>query len=75
MECVICKRGETRPGTAVVTMKRNSSILVIKGVPADICVNCGEEYVGAATTAQLLRTANEVSRAGVEVDVREYMGP
>ena len=42
---------------------------------ADICANCGEEYVGEATTAHLLRNAEEVSRAGVEVDVREYAGP
>ena len=73
MECVICKRGETRPGTATVTVKRNSTVLVIKGVPADICANCGEEYPGEATTAHLLRTAEEVS--GVEVDVREYVEP
>jgi YgiT-type zinc finger domain-containing protein len=75
MECVICKRGETRPGTATVTVRRNSTVLVTKGVPADICANCGEEYVGEATTAYLLRTAEEVSRAGVEVDVREYVEP
>jgi hypothetical protein len=49
--------------------------LVIKGVPADVCANCGEEYVPEATTAYLLRTAEEVARAGVEVDVREYVGP
>jgi len=57
MECVICKRGETRPGTAPVTVKRNSTVLVTKVVPADICANCGEEYVSEATTAHLLRTA------------------
>jgi YgiT-type zinc finger domain-containing protein len=51
MECVICKRGETRLGIATVTVKRSSTVLVIKGVPADICANCGEEYVGEATTA------------------------
>ena len=75
MECVICKRGETRPGTATVTVKHNSTVLVIKGVPADICGNCGGECVGEAATAHLLRAAEEVLRAGVEVDVREYVGP
>jgi YgiT-type zinc finger domain-containing protein len=75
MECVIGKRGETRPGTPTVTVKRNFTVLVIKGVPADICATCGEEYVGETTTAYLLRTAEEVSRAGVEVDVREYVEP
>jgi len=75
MECVICKHGETRRGTATITLTCNSTVLVTKGVPADICTNCGEEYVGEATTAHLLRTVEEVSRAGVEVDVREYAGP
>lgn len=75
MECVSCKHGETRPGAATVTLTRNSTVLVVKGVPADICDNCGEEYVAEATTAHLLRTAEEVARAGVEVDVREYVGP
>jgi YgiT-type zinc finger domain-containing protein len=75
MECVICKRGETRPGTATVTVKHNSTVLVIKEVPADICANCGEEYVGEATTAHLLRTTEEASRARVELDVHEYAGP
>jgi hypothetical protein len=49
--------------------------LVIKGVPAEVCANCGEGYAGEATTALLLRTAEEAARAGVEVDVREYAGP
>ncbi len=75
MECVICKHGETRRGTATITLTYKSTVLVTKGASADICTNCGEEYVGEATTAHLLRTVEEVSRAGVEVDVREYAGP
>lgn len=72
MRCVICKHGETRHGTATVTLARDSTTLVIKGVPASVCANCGEEYVDEATTSRLLRTAEEVAQAGVEVDVREY---
>lgn len=36
MICVICKHGETRPGTATVTLKREDTTLVIKGVPAQV---------------------------------------
>ena len=75
MECVSCKHGETRPGTATLTFTRDGTTLVIKGVPADVCANCGEEYVNEATTAQLLRTAEEAARAGIKMDVREYVGP
>ena len=75
MECMICKRGTTRPGTATLTFTRDGTTLVIKGVPADVCVNCGEEYVAEDTTARLLRTAEEAARSGVKMDVREYAGP
>ena len=72
MKCVICKHGETRPGRATVTLTRGGT-LVVKGVPAGVCANCGEEYVDESTTARLIRTMEEAARAGVEVDVREYV--
>jgi YgiT-type zinc finger domain-containing protein len=73
MKCVICRNGETTPGKATVTLERDGMTLVIKGAPARICVNCGEEYVDEETTARLLKTAEEAACAGVQVDVREYI--
>ncbi len=73
MKCVICKQGVTKPGSATVTLTREQLTLVVKGVPAEICENCGEEYVDEATTTRLLETAEDAARAGVEVDVREYV--
>jgi YgiT-type zinc finger domain-containing protein len=73
MKCVICKIGETRPGKATVTLERDGTTLVIKNVPADICANCGEEYVNADTTELLLGMAEECVRSGVQVSVREYV--
>ena len=72
MTCVICKNGETRPGTATVTLEREGATVVIKGVPARVCKNCGEEYVDEGITARLLKIAEEAVRAGVQVDVRTY---
>lgn len=72
MTCAICKNGETRPGTATVTLEREGATVVIKGVPARVCKNCGEEYVDEGITARLLKTAEEAVRAGVQVDVRTY---
>ena len=72
MTCVICKNGETRPGATTVTLERDGATVVIKGVPARVCKNCGEEYVDEGVTARLLKTAEEAVRAGVQVDVRTY---
>ncbi len=72
MKCTICKHGETRPGRTTVTLERDGTTLVVKGVPAMVCSNCGEEYVNEDTTARLLKVAEEAVRAGVQIDVREY---
>ncbi|MCI0866812.1 MAG: type II toxin-antitoxin system MqsA family antitoxin [Chloroflexi bacterium] len=73
MRCVICKHGDTRPGTATVTLTREGLTLVVKDVPAQVCENCGEDYIDADITARLIQTAEEAAQSGVQVDVREYM--
>ncbi|MEW6579568.1 MAG: type II toxin-antitoxin system MqsA family antitoxin [Chloroflexota bacterium] len=73
MRCVICKHGDTAPATTTVTLERGGMTLVFKNVPAQVCENCGEAYLDEATTARLLATAEEAARAGVQVDVREYV--
>ncbi|MDF0665841.1 MAG: type II toxin-antitoxin system MqsA family antitoxin [Nitrospira sp. LK70] len=72
MRCVICKNGHTKPGKATVTLERQETTLVVKNVPAEVCTNCGEEYVDSKAASQLLKTAEEVAQRGVQVDVRSY---
>lgn len=73
MKCVVCKHGETRAGKATVTLERGNATLIVKDVPAEVCTNCGEEYVDEQITARLLKTAEEAVKAGVKVDVRDYV--
>ena len=72
MKCVICKHGTTEDGNATITLTRGETVIVIKGVPAQVCANCGEEYVDEDTTAGLLRSAEDAASAGVQVEVWEY---
>lgn len=72
MTCVICKHSQTKPGHATITLERGQTTLVFKNVPADICENCGEQYVDDATTAKLLKEAEQAAATGVEVEVRAY---
>ncbi len=73
MKCVVCRDGETRPGTATVTLEREGLILVVRGVPARVCENCGEEYLDEVDTSRLLDLGDEAARNGVRVDVRDYL--
>ncbi len=72
MTCVICKKGEPRAGKATVTLERGGKIMVVRGVPALVCPNCGEEYVDEAVARKLLEAAEEEARSGTQVSVREY---
>lgn len=72
MRCVICKHAETTSGTTTVTLEREALTLVVKGVPAQACPNCGEEYVDEVVAAQLLSLVDQAERAGVQVDIRQY---
>jgi YgiT-type zinc finger domain-containing protein len=69
MDCVICKNGKTRRGKTTVTLERSGSIIVIKDVPADICQNCGEYYLDAEMTKEVLKRAEQSVKKGAELEV------
>lgn len=73
MKCVVCKNGETRPGTTTVTFEREGLTLVMKEVPAEICNNCGEDYVDDAVAREIMALAEKMSQSGAQVDVRRYV--
>lgn len=72
MECLICKKGETTEGKATLVLERGMTTLVIKGVPALVCNNCGEEYVDEAAGREVLNIAEQAARSGVQVEIRDY---
>ncbi len=73
MTCLICKQGETNPGQATVTIQRGSCTVIFKGVPAEVCENCGEYYLGEAVTQELLRRAEIAAENGAEVEILAYV--
>ncbi|MHB8511959.1 MAG: type II toxin-antitoxin system MqsA family antitoxin [Actinomycetota bacterium] len=72
VKCAICKQGETRVGATTVTLEREGTVLVVKGVPADVCENCGEAYVSEAVASRLLSEIAQAATAGIGVEVRRY---
>jgi len=75
MKCVICKHGKTRTGKTTATLQRGNATLVVKGVPARVCDNCGEAYLDEQVARRLMETAKQALNAGVQVDVREFVAP
>jgi YgiT-type zinc finger domain-containing protein len=73
MKCVVCKVGETQPGTTTVVLQRGSATVVINDVPAQVCENCGEEYVDEHAAEAVLSAAEAAVRAGAKVEIRDYV--
>ena len=72
MKCTICKHGETRPGHVTVTLERNGSTVIFKGVPADVCENCGEYYLSEQVTRILLEQAEAAIQRGAEIEILRF---
>ena len=70
--CVICKQGEVRPGMTTVTLQRGEATIVIKGVPAQICADCGEYYLDEETTGVVMARAEVAVKNGAEVEIIRY---
>lgn len=72
MKCTICRSGVTRGGAATVTLQRGDSTLIIKGVPAEVCDNCGEYYLSEEVTGEILARAERAVELGAEVEILRY---
>ncbi len=73
MKCALCPFGETRPGTATVTLDRGETTVIIKGVPAEVCEDCGDYYLDETVTGVVLRRAEQAVRSGAEVEITRYV--
>lgn len=72
VKCVLCKSGETQPGSVSVTLERGASVVVIRDVPAEICRQCGEFYLDEGTTASAMRMAEDAVKRHAEVEILRY---
>ena len=54
MKCVFCKNGQTRPGSAGFVSTSPESDPVVKDIPAQVCDNCGQEYLDSEMVVSLL---------------------
>jgi hypothetical protein len=46
--------------------------VILKGVPAEICENCGEYYLSDDLTGQVLERAEAAAKNGAEVEILRF---
>ncbi len=72
MKCAICKHGETQTGFTTIVLEKNETVLVFKQVPAQICDNCGEEYISSQTNKGILEKAKHEINKGVALELLNF---
>ena len=50
--CDLCS-GELMPGKTTLEIWRNEQLVVIRDVPADVCVQCNEAYISSSVSERL----------------------
>lgn len=72
MKCAICRNGTTTDGYITTVLEREQTTVVFKKVPAQICNNCGEEYVSAEVNEALLSQANAEWERGITLEMLDF---
>ena len=72
MKCHICRTGNTNAGKATVVLQRGETTIIVKGVPAQVCENCGEYYLSPTITRKVLARAEKAVASGVEVEIIKF---
>ena len=67
MKCVVCRKAEARAGTATKILESGGCLMIITGLPADMCAECEEKSAEGTTHQQVrVRTVAETTRAAVD---------
>jgi YgiT-type zinc finger domain-containing protein len=72
MTCIVCKKGTTQPGKATFTVDKGTTVVVIRGVPAQVCSTCGEEYIDASTMKHIEKLVDTAQKAGLHIAVQQF---
>jgi len=72
MGCAICRHGTLEQGSTTIVLERGEMTLIFKKVPAQVCENCGEEFVSAEVNESLLRRAEAALRRGTTLEMLRF---
>ncbi|MBF0159660.1 MAG: type II toxin-antitoxin system MqsA family antitoxin [Magnetococcales bacterium] len=72
MKCVICRHDETVLGQVAVTLERDTTLVVIRDVPAEVCQQCGAYFLDGDHTGQVLDLFEGAVARRADVEILRY---
>lgn len=70
--CMFCRCSEVRPALTTHVVNYKGSVIIVKNVPCEECVQCGEKYYSDDVAAQLEKLVNSAKKPLQELSVMEY---
>ena len=71
MECFVCK-GDLEVKKVNYVVDLEETIIIIKGVPAKVCMQCSEQYFDDETTQNIEKIVNQLKQLSAEVTIVNY---
>ena len=68
MKCFMCN-GELEEQKVNYVVDLKDAIIIIKGVPAKVCSQCGEQYFEDKTSENIERIVNQLKQLATEVKI------
>jgi len=69
--CPLCG-GDKKKGFTTYTVEIDSSLLVVRDVPAEICSQCGEEWISSKIAKKLEKISNYVREKKPELEIVSF---
>lgn len=71
MKCFMC-RGKTEKKLVNYIVDMDTTIIIIKDVPANVCTQCGERYFDDEVMKKLEKIIDNIKKISVEISVVKY---
>jgi len=71
MKCFFCKN-DLEQTNAAFTVELESCIIIIRGVPTEICRKCGQKSYGDEVAARIEEIINQMRNTPTEIAVVHY---
>ncbi len=69
--CPLCG-GQKRKGKTIFSLDSGRGIVVVRGVPAKICKQCGEEWIDSKPAARVERLIQPLRQKTAPVEVLSF---
>ena len=70
--CPICHGGHKQPGTTTFTVDLGFGVVVVRGVPAQVCDLCGTDWLEDPVAEKLERIVEQARRKQPVVEVANW---